>query len=243
MTTEYQLYADERKAGHWFWFGGVVGTDRGCSRLLRELSDVRAHHGLSREMKWGKVSQGYLDAYRAWVDVFFEDPFVRFSLLQIDLSSKEWVSLHPRPGRRPSRDDQLISAYYQFLLVTFGPLRDSKRWYVYHDAGLFSQDKAFNRVEFLFNRTYKRAFGPKSSRIIRHAKARDSAITDLVQLADVLLGALSFHVLGDRPDSLPRAQLLDHCATRLRARPTTQRGMPRLSIERWVPPEHFAYIH
>jgi hypothetical protein len=96
MTNEYQLYADERWTGHWFWLGGVVGTDKGCSRLLRELSDVRAHHGLSREMKWEKVSKSYFDAYRAWVDVFFEDPFVRFSLLQIDLSSREWASLQPR---------------------------------------------------------------------------------------------------------------------------------------------------
>jgi hypothetical protein len=160
MTTEYQLYADERKTGHWFWFGGVVSTDRGCSRLVRKLSNVRVHHGLSGEMKWGKVSRRYSDAYRAWVDVFFEEPFVRFSLLQIDLSAKEWVSLQSRPGRRPSRDDQLISAYYQFLLVTFGPLRDSKRWCAYPDVGLFSQDRVLNRVEFLFNRTYKHAFGP-----------------------------------------------------------------------------------
>jgi hypothetical protein len=242
MTTEYQLYADERWTGHWFWLGGVVGTDKGCSRLLRELSDVRAHHGLSREMKWEKVSKSYFDAYRAWVDVFFEDPFVRFSLLQIDLSSREWASLQPRPGHRPSRDDRLISAYYQFLLVTFRPLRDSKRWWVYPDAGLFSQDKVLDRVEFLFNRTYKLAFGPKHSRIIRLARARDSAMTDLVQLADVLLGALSFYVLSDRPDSLPRAQLVDHCAARLAVNPTTQRGMPRLSIKHWVPPEHFTYV-
>lgn len=88
-------------------------------------------------MKWGKVSQRYLEAYRAWVDVFFEDPFVRFSLFQIDRRSKEWVTFQPRPGRRLSQDDRLISAYYQFLLVTFGPLRDSKRWCVYPDAGCF----------------------------------------------------------------------------------------------------------
>lgn len=49
MTTEYQLYADEQITNPWLWFGGVVGTDKGCSRLLRELSDVRAHHGLLHE--------------------------------------------------------------------------------------------------------------------------------------------------------------------------------------------------
>jgi hypothetical protein len=241
MTTNYQLYADERKTDNWFWFGGVVGTDTGCSRLVGKLSDVRAHHGLTREMKWGKVSRRYADGYRAWVDVFFQDPSVRFSLFQIDLSSEEWVSLQLHPGRRPSRDDRLISAYYQFLLVTFGPLHDSKRWCVYPDAGLFSRDRVLNQVEFRFNKTYKRAFGPKQSRIIRRASARDSAVTDLVQLADVLLGALSFHVLNDRPDSLPKAELVDYCAARLEVSPNTQRGIRRLSIERWVPPQSFIY--
>ena len=186
-------------------------------------------------MKWEKISRGYLDAYRAWVDVFFEDRWARFSLFQIDPSSRDWISFRPRPERRPSHDDRLASAYHQFLLVTFGPLRDTKRWWVYHDAGLFSRDTVLNRVEFLFNRTYKQAFGPKSSRVIRLARARDSKTADLVQLADVLLGALSFNVLGDRPESPGKAQLVDHCIARLGTKPA------RVSVNVWVPPERFSY--
>jgi hypothetical protein len=116
MITEFELYADERetkgRSGHWFWLGGVVCTDKGRARLLGGLSDVRARYGPSREMKWRKVSQRHLDAYRAGVDVFFDDPFARFSLLQIDLSSPEWASFRPRPDRPSSRDDRLASAYH-----------------------------------------------------------------------------------------------------------------------------------
>jgi hypothetical protein len=65
--------------------------------------------------------------------------------------------------------------FYQFLLVTFGPLRDTKRWWVYPDSGLFSREAVLTRVEFLFNLTYKQAFGPKSSRIIRLARSCDSS--------------------------------------------------------------------
>jgi hypothetical protein len=245
MITEYELYADERetqgRSGHWFWLGGVVCTDKGRARLLGGLSDVRARYGLSREMKWRKVSQRHLDAYRAWVDVFFDDPSARFSLLQIDLSSREWASFRPRPDRPPSRDDRLASAYHQFLLVTFRPLHDTKRWWVYPDAGLFSRDTVLDRVEFLFNRTYKHAFGPKSSRTIRLARTRDSAKTDLVQLADVLLGALSWNALGARPESSPRAQLVDQCAGRLAMKPATLRGLRRVSLNRWMPPDDYSY--
>lgn len=247
MITEYELYADERETrgvtGHWFWLGGVFCTNNGRSRLLQGLSDVRSRYNLPGEMKserlrplattWTRIRHG--------CTLFFDNAFARFSLLQIDVSSQEWASFRPRPGRRRYKDDRLASAYHQFLLVTFGSLRDTKRWSVDHDMGLFSRDTVLDRVEFLFNRTYKRAFGPKSSRIIRLAQARDSATTDLVQLADFLLGAFSFHILGDRPQSPTKAQLVEHCVARLTGNPTTQRGLPRLSSKRWVPPDDFPF--
>lgn len=117
-----------------------------------------------------------------------------FSLFQIDRSSDDWATFRPRPDRKSRSDDKLASAYYQFLLVSFGPLHDSTRWWVYPDACLFSKDAVFDRVEFLFNRTYKRAYGSKSSRVIRLVRPRDSHATDLIQLADVLLG--TFYVYG-----------------------------------------------
>ena len=192
-------------------------------------------------MKWGKVSVGYLDAYRQWADVFFDDPTSRFSVLWVDLSSRDWQSFRPRPDRRASQDDRLASVFYQFLLVTFGALRDTKRWWVYPDAGLFSRDTVLDRVEFLFNRTYKQAFGPKSSRIIRLARSRDSACTDLVQLADVLLGVLSFRVLSSTPDGAAKVDLVRHCLGRLDREPSTRRGLARLAFQKWQPPDRFKY--
>jgi len=239
--TEYELYADERRTDRYFWLGGVICTDSGRSRLLNKLADVRSQYSLAREMKWAKISQAYFDAYRSWVDAFLDDQFARYSLFQIDRSSSEWRSFQPRPGRRPTRDDQLASAYYQFLLVTFGPLRDTKRWWVYPDAGLFSKDPVFDRVEFLFNRTYKRAFGTKSSRTIRLVRPSDSSATDLIQLADVLLGAFTCKVLDVRPSSPGKARLVAHCDAVISDSPTTQRGLPRLSVNRWVPADQFSY--
>ena len=241
--TEYELYADERRTDPFFWLGGVICTDNGRSRLLSKLADVRSKYALGREMKWTRISQAYFDAYRSWVDVFLGDPFARYSLFQIDRSGTEWRSFQPRPGRRPTRDDQLASAYYQFLLVTFGPLHDTKRWWVYPDEGLFSKDSVFERVEFLFNRTYKRAFGAKSSRTIRLVRPSDSSAADLIQLADVLLGVFTCKVLDVRPKSPAKARLVTHCGAVIDESPTTQRGLPRLSVSRWVPADQFSYGH
>src|SRR5262245_3208380 len=238
---EYELYADERQTRPFFWLGGVVSTDKGRSRLLGKLSHVRSQYNLQREMKWTRVSKAYFDAYQSWVEVFFNDPFARFSLFRIDYSSNEWSVFRPRPDRRSTRDDKLASGYYQFLLVTFGPLHDSTRWWVYPDAGLFSKDTVFDRVEFLFNRTYKLAFGPKSTRVIRLVRPSDSSATDLIQLADVLLGAFTCKVLGSRPSSPAKARLVTHCGDAIDRAPTTRSGFPRLSINHWVPPSQFPY--
>lgn len=245
MITEYELYSDEREVSadgrHRFFLGGVVCTQTGRNRLLSSLSRVRQHHGLVREMKWGKVSARYIDAYMAWTDVFFDDPFARFSILWVDRSSRDWRSFSPRNDGRASRDDRMASLFYQFLIVAFGPLRDTKRWWVYPDSGLFSRDTVLDRVEFLFNRTYKHAFGSNSSRIIRLARSRDSARTDLVQLADVLLGAFSFRDFGSTPESRAKADLVNHCLARLDCGPITSRGKARLAGQEWQPPNRFQY--
>src|SRR5206468_2513218 len=123
------------------------------------------------EVKWTKTSRQQLTAYQDWLQVFFQDPHARFSVLRINRSSPAWNHFQPRPRRRATTDDRLVSAFYQFLLVTFGALRDTRRWWVFPDSGFFSRDPVLGRVEFLFNRTYKKAFGPKVSRIIRLARS------------------------------------------------------------------------
>jgi len=245
MITEYELYSDERRMPpphrSQMLLGGIVCTSAGRARLLEKLAAVRSKYNLAHEMKWAKVSRAFLEAYRAWVDVFFDDPFARFSLLIIDQSSRDWSSFQPRLGRRTTLDDRLASAFYQFLLVTLAPLRDTKRWSVYPDAGLFARESVLQRIEFLFNRTYKKAFGRRTSRIIRFARSRDSGKTDLVQVADVLLGSFGSDLLGVAPSSEPRATLVHHCAQRIRSMTRTRTAQSKLAYCRWVHPDRFSY--
>lgn len=245
MITEYELYSDEREhrnaEGKHLLLGGVVCTDKGRVRINDELNEVRAEFSLHREMRWAKVSNAYLDAYKAWMNVFFNDPYARFSILNINLSGPRWRTFNPSPQKRPSRDHKLASAFYQFLLVTFGPLRDTKRWWVYPDAGFFSRDEVLGQVEFLFNYTYKKAFGPKTSRIIRFARSRDSKSQDLIQLADLLLGASACGTLGPMPSSKARRSLVGYWQQQLRETPKTRKGIDRFSQRLWVPADEFLY--
>lgn len=242
MISEYEIYADERyHARRYLMIGGIICTDRRRELLHEHLMQVRRESGLAREMRWTKVSTRFIDAYKAWANVFLEDPFARFSLLVIDMRDPVWKQFYPLPNRRASHDDRLASAFYQFLLVSFGRLTDMKRWWVYPDRGFFSRDTVLSRVEFLFNRTYKIAFGPKTSRVIRLMRARDSKAEDLIQLADVLLGVLSYHVAGGVPTSKARQELVDYCENALRQMPKNRKGLDKVIVTRWVPPEQFSY--
>jgi hypothetical protein len=245
MITEYELYSDERyqevRGERHLLLGGIVCTDGGRKRIQNALTQVRNQFSLAHEMRWAKVSNAYLNAYKAWVNVFFADPFARFTLLSVNLSGNEWARFRPRQERRTARDDKLASLFYQFLLVTFGPLRDTKRWWVYPDAGFFSNDGVLNRVEFLLNRTYKRAFGAKTSRIIRFARAKDSRSSDIIQLSDVLLGATSCTELRTIPTSPGRRSLVEYCSSERGATPRTQRGLDKLVYKSWASPRQFCY--
>jgi hypothetical protein len=245
MITEYELYSDEREVHYqnnrYLFIGGLVCTNNGRARIFERLREVRKKHDLTKEMKWQKVSRRYIDAYRDWVDVFFSDPYARYSILRINRSHPRWSRFRPRSDRKPTRDDRLASAFYQFLFFTFGPLRDTKRWWVHPDSGFFSNDNILNRVEFLLNFTYKQAFGQKSSRIIRFARSRNSKNENLVQLADVLLGTISWHILHAMPSGLTKAELVCHCQTKMLGVPKTRRNLPKLSIRDWVPPDAYEY--
>jgi Protein of unknown function (DUF3800) len=243
MITEYELYCDERhekrRGSRYLTIAGIICTGSGCDRLLTKLQNVRQGHQLAHEMRWAKISSRYLDGYKAWLDAFFDDPFARQVLLSVNQSSSEYRSSCAPYGR--SQDRVLASVYYQFLLVAFGPLRDTKRWSVYPDAGFFSRDEVLDRVEFLFNRTYKKAFGPKVSRIIRFASSLDSKKSDLIQLADILLGCGACALYQYTPDSNARSAIVAHFNKRRASVKVTQRGLNKLSVQEWVPPEQFKY--
>ncbi len=244
MGMIYELYSDEHyhhiPGRHYLILGGVVCTANRGERLKKSLLEVRTTLNLTKEMHWGNVSNKYLDAYKAWANVFLKDDLARFSLFIIDLSGSAWNNFNPRSTRTANLDDKLASAYYQFLLVTFGGIHDRISWNVYPDAGFYSRDKVVQRVGFLLNTTYKKALGPKRVRIIGRIGAQDSKRVDLIQLADVLLASLSYGVIPSPAlTSAARLELVNYCMTGINQNLKDKYGRDRLVVKHWVLPEDF----
>lgn len=231
MITEYELYSDERrhksKTEEYLVLGGVVCTDKGSKRLRNALSKVRKNFNLSSEMRWGKVSNKYLDAYKAWMNVFFEDPFARFVLYSVKLSGTEWNGLRLRSTIEPTHDDKLVKLFFDFLDFTFVRPSDTKRWWVYPDAGFFSKDSVLERVIKLYNRTY---YGLNMCRNIRFGQSQDSKHEDLIQLSDLLLGTTACVKFEPKKlDSLAKIMLVEYWRERYRQTPITRKRLERFS--------------
>lgn len=246
MRMSYELYSDEHyhhiPGKHYLMLGGVVCTANRGEKLVNNLGQVRKVFNLTKEMHWGNVSNSYLSAYKAWVDVFLQDDLARFSLFIIDMSGSAWNNFKPRPNRTANRDERLASAYYQFLLVSFGGIFDTISWGVYPDKGFFSRDTVVDRVGFLLNRTYKKALGAKTPRTIHRIGAYDSKRVELIQLADVLLASLSYSVIpSPKLTSASSLELVDHCMTGIKQNPKDKYGRDRLVVKYWVLPEEFRF--
>jgi len=217
--------------------GGVICTSKGKIRLLEALFNARKPRALDGEMKWTKVSKCYFEVYCAWINAFFDDPHARYSALCVNQTGEEWQEMQ----RRSKEDENLSSVYYQFLLNTFGRLHDTQRWYVHPDAGYFSCDKVLERVEIRLNITYKKAFGRRSSRVIRLAQSQNSHKSELVQLADILLGCVACTQYRITPTSGPKRTLLETFQNRMKEKPTTQKGLNKVYISEWTLPDIFQY--
>jgi hypothetical protein len=65
----YELYSDEHyhhiPGKCYLMLGGVVCTANRGEKLVNNLSQVRTAFNLTRGMHWEKVSNKYLDAYKA----------------------------------------------------------------------------------------------------------------------------------------------------------------------------------
>jgi hypothetical protein len=159
-------------------------------------------------------------------------------ILQVDKSSSDYQAFR---REKKSRDAAKQSVFYQFLMVAFCPLRDTKRWWVFPDAGFFSQDRVLETVEYRLNTTYKKAYGQKTNRIIHLARARDSRNTDLIQPTDILLGAFSCWLLGIDPASRAKSDFMHHCRSAYDRARATSKEIARVHVNQWAPEDNVVY--
>jgi len=186
MPKTYNVYCDEschlENDGQKIMVLGAVWCPWEKSHeIMLRLREIKKKHGLNPEfeIKWTKVSLGKIDLYLDFVNYFFANQDLHLRAL-----IAEKVNLrHDDFGQ--SHDDWYYKMYFEMLKVLFSP--DSK-YRLYLDIKDSRGGMKIAKLhEVLCNNLYD-----FSRSIIERVQIIRSHETEILQLTDLLIGAISY---------------------------------------------------
>jgi len=173
------------------------------------IREIKQRHGLSCsfEIKWVKVSPGQLQFYRDILDYFFDDDDLHFRALIVpDKSQLRHIEFDQ------THDEWYYKMYFDMLKVILSP---DAAYRIYLDIkDTRSANKVARLHEVLSNEKYD-----FRREIIERVQTVRSHETELLQLADLLIGIISY-ANRDLSTSQAKRSLVDRMRQRSRYRLT-----------------------
>ncbi len=167
-------------------------------------------------MKWTKVSRAYLDSYIEFCDIFLLDPYATFILCEIK-KNQDWHNL------AHSEDSRLFQTYFHFLELAMWA---GARYRIFLDDSSFRKYR-WQSLRYVLSLPHLRGGMPKK---IVSLVAQASDEQDVLQLVDVLLGALT-----SQASASPKAILAAHVRSAMNS--LTQTKNPKLREIVWAAPK------
>lgn len=167
--------------------GGTATSSAALRSIYTRIFDLRKRHNMFAEMKWSKVSDQKVEAYRDLIDLYFrllDDGVIAFHGATFD--NHKWKHSLYNHG---DRDLGLSKNYYQLILHRF------IRFYG-EQAGLYvcldkrQSSTRLPDLQRILNAGAAKEYG-LDFRPVRTLDSRDSKKDDMLQINDVILGAVS----------------------------------------------------
>jgi len=153
---------------------------------VREISvrlrEIKVKHGMSRdfECKWTKVSPAKFELYKALVDYFFDDDDLHFRALIVPNKN-----LLDHTAFSQDHDTWYYKMYFDMLKVLLNP---SDRYRIYIDIkDTQGAQKERKLHDVLCNNIYD-----FNREIVERLQSVQSHEVEILQLADLLIGAVSY---------------------------------------------------
>lgn len=187
MTT-YNVYCDEschleNDQEKSMVLGALWCPESMAGEFNRDVAEIKNKHELSRyfEIKWNKVSPGKFNFYKDLINYYFDNRNIFFRAWVIPdksiLSHSDFLQTH---------DDWYYKMYF-YLLRNI--IVEEHRYRIYLDIkDSRSRHKLEKLKEILSNAQYD--FTRTIIERMQHVRSHDIA---LLQLADLLIGAISYH--------------------------------------------------
>ncbi|MGI6415797.1 MAG: DUF3800 domain-containing protein [Thermoguttaceae bacterium] len=184
----FNVYCDEschlQNDGHSAMVLGAVWCPLEHTRAIcQQLRHIQQKHGLAQdfEVKWTKVSAAKTGFYAEWIDTFFTDPDLHFRALIIPDKSK----LNHLAFPEQDHDLWYYKMYFDMLKVILTPHATYRIYIDIKDTRGAAKVRKLHDV--LCNNQYD--FSRKIIERVQQVRSHEVA---LLQLADLLIGAVSY---------------------------------------------------
>jgi len=150
--------------------------------VFERIREIKSKHGMKRdfELKWTKVSNSKVDLYLDLVDYFFDNDDLHFRVLVVPDKS---ILRHEE--LKQDHDTWYYKMYFNMLKVLIDPHAKNRIFLDIKDTR--SADKTRKLHDVLCNERYD-----FNKEIIEKIQTVRSHEVELIQLADLLIGAVSY---------------------------------------------------
>ena len=186
----HDIYCDESsQTRHRFMaMGGLIIETSRVAEANAHLAALRLPELPSGEMKWGRVSRGKYAAYQRVADAFFDSPVFSGADFHSTIVDT-WQQDHQKFGDG-DRDKTFNKELYQ-LAAKFARIHPARYFHLYPDERETSHRPGELRDILNFGRKKK---GDKRDFPYRRCHFRCSRQTPLLQVVDILLGAVAYQM-------------------------------------------------
>lgn len=179
---EYYIYCDESRhtsdvGDHFMVIGAISCPERLKRAVVRRIHNLRAIHGAQGEFGWKRLSPNKRGFYWALIDLFATEPELQFRCIVVDRT--QFVSDDPELG--------FYKLYYQMLIHWLSP---GCTYRILLDQ---QQNREQGRFATLRDVLRRKLSGRARISFLEPA---DSTSLDLMQLTDLLIGAVGYERNG-----------------------------------------------
>jgi len=195
MSNTFNLYCDESchiENDHkkYMFLGTVSCAYPQVRRHTKRINEIKKEHNFYAEIKWSKVSMSKIQFYLDLVDYFF-DTDLRFRAIGIDKSTVRCDEFGF------SYDDFYYKMYYQLLNYNIDTLN---HYNIYLDIKDTLSAYKVKRLKEILNIKYG------VFRNIQNIRSHESI---LMQLADFIMGAVSYNLNDDKKANLAKVRIIE----------------------------------
>lgn len=174
-------------------FGGIIVSDAMLTRFHQKMQEWRGRERMTAELKWNKVSAQKYSEYVSLVDLFFHQATQRLLLFKsvvFDTYEIDYKTYH-----EGDHEIGFYKFFYQFILHKFGrhAAKGHRRLIIHFDER--KTHYSLEKFRVILNRGMRKKYNLNED-VVRAVQVVRSHDSDVIQIADVLMGAVGFQWNG-----------------------------------------------